>query len=127
MAIAHQFLVVRRSMFVRRMHISLNLNIALSFTDKYLSLTPGNPAYIGDKSFVLHYANKTRIACANFVMGNNTGNNTSRGSTGGSAPPPASTVSSSPSPSPSSSASSIRHLNNAGLLALIAAIGYAVL
>ncbi|KAE9965759.1 hypothetical protein BLS_007416 [Venturia inaequalis] len=39
-----------------------------NYTDKYLSLTPGNPAFFGDKSVVLHYANKTRIACANFKM-----------------------------------------------------------
>ncbi|KAF2665077.1 hypothetical protein BT63DRAFT_417608 [Microthyrium microscopicum] len=38
-----------------------------TFRDPYLSLTPGNPAYIGDKSFVVHYANKTRIACVNFL------------------------------------------------------------
>ncbi|TID19031.1 Cu/Zn superoxide dismutase-like protein [Venturia nashicola] len=39
-----------------------------NYTDKYLSLTPGNPAFFGDKSVVLHFANKTRIACANFKI-----------------------------------------------------------
>jgi hypothetical protein len=46
-------------------------NKAISFTDAYLSLTPGNAAYIGDKSIVIHYANKTRLACANFVTSSN--------------------------------------------------------
>jgi hypothetical protein len=40
----------------------------LRFQDPYLSLSPGNPAYIGDKSFVVHFPNKTRIACVNFEM-----------------------------------------------------------
>jgi hypothetical protein len=107
-------------------------NYSHSFTDKYLSLTPGNPAYIGDKSFVLHYANKTRIACVNFSMGNNTSGGSSGGRSGGSsttssAPPPASTPSTSSTAAPSSSASSTRHISNVGLLALIAVIGYAVL
>jgi len=43
-----------------------------TYTDNYLSLTPGNNAYIGDKSIVIHYANKTRMACANFVKGGST-------------------------------------------------------
>jgi len=42
-----------------------------NFTDAYLSLTPGNAAYIGDKSFVIHFANETRLACANFVTSSN--------------------------------------------------------
>jgi hypothetical protein len=33
-----------------------------------VSLIPGAEAFIGDKSFVLHYPNKTRIACANFKL-----------------------------------------------------------
>ncbi|KAF1985244.1 hypothetical protein K402DRAFT_422207 [Aulographum hederae CBS 113979] len=36
------------------------------YTDPYVSLKPGIGAFIGNRSFVLHYANKTRIACANF-------------------------------------------------------------
>jgi hypothetical protein len=39
-----------------------------NYTDKYASLNPSDPAFFGDKSIVLHYANKTRIACANFQM-----------------------------------------------------------
>jgi hypothetical protein len=46
----------------------VNLLTAPSFQDPYLSLTPGNPAYIGDKSLVVHFPNKTRIGCANFSM-----------------------------------------------------------
>src|ERR1700742_1475263 len=38
------------------------------FQEPYLSLSPGNDAYIGDKSFVVHDANKKRIICVNFHM-----------------------------------------------------------
>jgi hypothetical protein len=37
-----------------------------NYTDKFVSLIPGTPAFFGNRSIVLHYANKTRIACANF-------------------------------------------------------------
>ncbi|KUI66682.1 Cell surface superoxide dismutase [Cu-Zn] 6 [Cytospora mali] len=40
---------------------------AATYTDDYTSLESGNPAYFGNLSFVLHYANKTRITCANFA------------------------------------------------------------
>jgi hypothetical protein len=46
----------------------VKLLTVLSFQDPYLSLSPGNPAYIGDKSLVVHFPNKTRIGCANFRM-----------------------------------------------------------
>lgn len=39
-----------------------------NYTDDYVSLIPGTGAFMGDKSFVLHFANKTRIACANFKL-----------------------------------------------------------
>jgi hypothetical protein len=38
------------------------------FQDPYLSLSPGNPAYIGNRSFVVHDKDKNRIACTNFHM-----------------------------------------------------------
>lgn len=36
------------------------------FTDPYTSLEPGNPAFFGNASFVIHYANATRLTCADF-------------------------------------------------------------
>ncbi|ENI08578.1 hypothetical protein COCC4DRAFT_57317 [Bipolaris maydis ATCC 48331] len=36
------------------------------YTDLYSATLPSNPAFFGSLSFVLHFANKTRIACANF-------------------------------------------------------------
>lgn len=65
----------------------------MEYTDAYISLVPNTPAFIGDKSFVLHYANKTRIMCVNFaaVTANSTsgssspyGNSTSTGGAGSS-------------------------------------------
>jgi hypothetical protein len=38
----------------------------LRYTDPYSSTDPKSPAYFGNLSFVLHLANKSRIACANF-------------------------------------------------------------
>ncbi|KAL4730537.1 hypothetical protein ACLX1H_002573 [Fusarium chlamydosporum] len=37
------------------------------YIDYYASTKEGIGAYFGNRSFVLHYANKTRITCANFV------------------------------------------------------------
>ena len=38
-----------------------------SYTDFYASLVIGTGAYFGNRSVVVHYANKTRITCANFT------------------------------------------------------------
>lgn len=37
-----------------------------TFTDKYASTLEGIGAFFGNRSLVFHYANKTRISCANF-------------------------------------------------------------
>ncbi|KAL2064845.1 hypothetical protein VTL71DRAFT_3985 [Oculimacula yallundae] len=39
-----------------------------TFTDAYASTFPGIGAFFGNRSFVIHYANKTRISCANFIL-----------------------------------------------------------
>lgn len=36
------------------------------YTDLYASTKEGIGAFFGNRSFVLHYANKTRLTCANF-------------------------------------------------------------
>ncbi|EFY84439.1 hypothetical protein J3459_009822 [Metarhizium acridum] len=36
------------------------------FVDPYVSLAEGTEAFLGNRSIVVHFANKTRIACANF-------------------------------------------------------------
>ncbi|KAI2624412.1 superoxide dismutase [Hypoxylon sp. NC1633] len=47
------------------------------FHDPYTSLTEGVGSYFGNRSFVFHFANKTRITCANFaVINTNTTTNT---------------------------------------------------
>lgn len=38
-----------------------------AYTDLYASLVIGTGAYFGNRSVVVHYANKTRITCANFT------------------------------------------------------------
>ncbi|KAI9862501.1 MAG: hypothetical protein M1813_004353 [Trichoglossum hirsutum] len=39
-----------------------------SYVDLYTSTDSGNPGFFGNRSFVVHFANKTRIACANFAL-----------------------------------------------------------
>jgi len=39
-----------------------------TYVDPYLSLVSSDPAYIGGLSVVVHFANKTRIGCANITM-----------------------------------------------------------
>ncbi|ELR04811.1 hypothetical protein VC83_08495 [Pseudogymnoascus destructans] len=50
--------------------------------DAFTSLVVGAPAFIGNRSIVVHASDKTRIACANFALVNSAG-----GSRGGSASP----------------------------------------
>lgn len=38
-----------------------------SYVDPYLSLNKTDPAYIGNRSIVIHYANETRFACSNIT------------------------------------------------------------
>lgn len=60
------------------------------YVDNYLSLNEDDPAFVGNLSVVIHYANTTRLACANIELdssssssSNSTGGSTSN-STGGS-------------------------------------------
>ncbi|ORY09197.1 superoxide dismutase [Clohesyomyces aquaticus] len=39
-----------------------------SFVDWYAALVPDTGAFFGNRSIVVHYANSTRLACANFTM-----------------------------------------------------------
>jgi hypothetical protein len=39
-----------------------------SFVDQYAALVPGIGSFFGNRSIVIHYANSTRLACANFTM-----------------------------------------------------------
>ncbi|KAF2145503.1 uncharacterized protein K452DRAFT_206862, partial [Aplosporella prunicola CBS 121167] len=41
--------------------------ISSQFNDAYVALIPGNAAYFGNRSFVVHSADKTRLGCANFT------------------------------------------------------------
>ncbi|PHH81679.1 hypothetical protein CDD82_212 [Ophiocordyceps australis] len=38
----------------------------VQYVDPYVSLREGDAAFMGNRSFVFHFANKTRITCANF-------------------------------------------------------------
>ncbi|KAM7184899.1 superoxide dismutase [Rhypophila sp. PSN 637] len=65
-----------------------------TYTDKYASTLEGIGAFFGNRSFVFHYANKTRISCANFALVASSGSPTESACE---EPGPASTASGSPS------------------------------
>ncbi|KAH6898636.1 superoxide dismutase [Thelonectria olida] len=78
------------------------------YLDLYASTKEGIGAFFGNRSIVIHYANKTRLTCANFVM------------TGGSEP--SSTPSSTMIPSEASSMLLPGSVLLAGAFALLAAL-----
>ncbi|KAI4729370.1 hypothetical protein E4T49_02850 [Aureobasidium sp. EXF-10728] len=44
-----------------------NMTFSATYVDQYVSTIPGDGAFMGNRSIVIHFANKTRIACANFM------------------------------------------------------------
>ncbi|MCJ1314288.1 hypothetical protein MMC25_007968 [Agyrium rufum] len=62
----------------------------VSYSELYLSTTPGSPYFFGDKSIVFHSSNATRLTCANFslVSSNSTANGTANSTTPVSSPTP---------------------------------------
>ncbi|GAB7350963.1 hypothetical protein MBLNU459_g1464t1 [Dothideomycetes sp. NU459] len=50
-------------------HGSINdTEFSANYVDQYLSTTPGNGAFLGNRSLVVHFANKTIITCGNFTL-----------------------------------------------------------
>ncbi|KAK5720551.1 hypothetical protein LTR17_014882 [Elasticomyces elasticus] len=50
-------------------HYKINgTSLTANYVDKYISTQPGTPAFMGNRSIVIHFANKTRITCANFTI-----------------------------------------------------------
>ncbi|KAK1965656.1 superoxide dismutase [Colletotrichum sublineola] len=47
-------------------HGSVTRDYEQTYIDRYLSLVQGPGSFFGNRSFVFHFANKTRISCANF-------------------------------------------------------------
>ncbi|TKA75766.1 hypothetical protein B0A55_04315 [Friedmanniomyces simplex] len=43
-------------------------SFAANYVDKYISTQPGTPAFVGNRSLVVHFANKTILTCANFTI-----------------------------------------------------------
>ncbi|KAK3725098.1 hypothetical protein LTR37_000609 [Vermiconidia calcicola] len=43
-------------------------NYASNYIDNYVSTVVDSPAFVGSRSLVVHYSNKTIITCANFTM-----------------------------------------------------------
>ncbi|KAH6660574.1 superoxide dismutase [Truncatella angustata] len=73
----------------------------ITFHDVYSSLNVGSNASIPDRSFVVHFSNKTRITCANFgVSGYGNSTPTYPTGTGGLSPSTSATATSSPTSTP---------------------------
>ncbi|WQF90431.1 Putative superoxide dismutase-like, copper/zinc binding domain superfamily [Colletotrichum destructivum] len=49
-------------------HGSVTRDYEQTYIDRYLSLVQGPGSFFGNRSFVFHFANKTRISCANFKL-----------------------------------------------------------
>ncbi|KZL81176.1 superoxide dismutase [Colletotrichum incanum] len=49
-------------------HGSVTRDYEPTYIDRYLSIVQGPGSFFGNRSFVLHFANKTRISCANFKL-----------------------------------------------------------
>ncbi|WYZ34447.1 hypothetical protein EsH8_I_000723 [Colletotrichum jinshuiense] len=52
-----------------------------TYVDPYLSIVQGPGSFFGNRSVVFHFANKTRISCANFKLVTKSGNSTSTSTT----------------------------------------------
>ncbi|OBT43165.1 hypothetical protein VE00_07690 [Pseudogymnoascus sp. WSF 3629] len=113
-------------------------SLVTNYGDAYLSLVADTPAFIGNRSFVVHDASGARIACANFVFHNGggysgpgsgagsaapTGSVGGGNSTGGAAPSKTGAV---PSFTPMGAAS-VMGGTVGGVLGMVAAVGAALL
>jgi len=50
-------------------------SFSANYIDDYASTAPSNAAFVGNRSIVVHFANKTRITCANFEVYNSSTSN----------------------------------------------------
>ncbi|KAK3109425.1 Cell surface superoxide dismutase [Cu-Zn] 4 [Teratosphaeriaceae sp. CCFEE 6253] len=48
--------------------MATGISFAANYVDKYISTQPGSSAFMGNRSIVVHFANGTRITCANFTI-----------------------------------------------------------
>lgn len=53
-----------------------------SYVDLYASLVPGLGSFFGNRSLTIHFANTTRITCANFTLVPGSATNNSGSATG---------------------------------------------
>ncbi|OTB06444.1 hypothetical protein M426DRAFT_318860 [Hypoxylon sp. CI-4A] len=91
-----------------------------SFHDPYTSLQEGVGSYFGNRSFVFHFANKTRISCANFAVAETNGSSTPT-----STPAPYPAVSSTGLPSPSASTTGVPVTGGSSILSVAANLAIA--
>ncbi|KAK1600019.1 superoxide dismutase [Colletotrichum navitas] len=49
-------------------HGAVTADYEKTYTDSYISIAEGPGSFFGNRSFVFHFANKTRISCANFKL-----------------------------------------------------------
>ncbi|OAA62625.1 cytosolic cu zn superoxide dismutase [Niveomyces insectorum RCEF 264] len=101
-----------------------------TYLDLFASTAPGNPAFFGNLSFVLHYPNKTRISCANFAPAKSadlpaTGTNSSHPATGTGASSASGGAADAPSTTPQAYATVNAAAGGASRVAALGAAGVA--
>ncbi|KAK2047136.1 superoxide dismutase [Colletotrichum somersetense] len=86
-------------------HGAVTADYEKTYVDPYLSIAEGPGSFFGNRSFVFHFANKTRISCANFKLISKHDNcsSTAPCSTGGA---PIATASPTPMPFPGAASTS---------------------
>ncbi|KAI1344655.1 superoxide dismutase [Xylariaceae sp. FL0016] len=89
-----------------------------TYHDDFASLKDGIGAYFGNRSFVVHFANKTRISCANFQIGSNSTYTTTP--TGGASSTPTETTTSTSVPVTGAADSALNLAKNFAVVPLFA-------
>ena len=100
-----------------------------TYTDPYVTTIEGLGSYFGNRSFVVHFANKTRITCANFAItsGSSANSTTTAVVPSGTAPATSTTAKPSQSIVPFSAGVSMRYVNTGiGMLAFAGAVVFAL-
>ncbi|KAI4804957.1 hypothetical protein E4T44_06472 [Aureobasidium sp. EXF-8845] len=98
-----------------------NETFSATYVDKYVSTIPGDGSFMGNRSIVIHFANKTRIACANFIDYTNGTAGANSTSTGSSSASGSSTASSSKTSGSATSTSGSKTSSSASSSSSVAA------
>ncbi|KAK1973434.1 superoxide dismutase [Colletotrichum cereale] len=103
-------------------HGAVTADYEKTYVDPYLSIAEGPGSFFGNRSFVFHFANKTRISCANFKLITKPDNCTSTICPTGGAPTATASPTSVPFPGAASTSGASISLMLMGFVAVIFAL-----